>query len=176
MGLLLQKMSETEKQKKSVSGAQIASIVSTVLWILGFALAFVIPKESKLIWIPDTMLLVGFWPLLYAWRPGWPWVLFGILNVMIGICLWVMAFLPDSAFTEGLSSVRLLLAQQHSPLASLSDTDLAHQLIMVRNHLTQQHSALAWTLIGIISTIFGIIRMVRSLVRWIGNRTAKATD
>ena len=168
-------MPESEGQKKSGMGAKVAGIVSTLMWVLGFALAFVIPKESKLIWVPDAMLLIGFWPLLYAWRPGWPSVVFGVLNILIGVSLEIMAFLPDTAFTEGLSSVRVVLAQQHSPLAALSDTDLARQLVAVRNHMTEQHSALAWTLIGIVSTIFGVIRMIRHLIRWLRDRKMKST-
>jgi hypothetical protein len=118
------------------------------------------------------MLLIGFWPLFYFWRPGWHWVIFGVCNIFVGMCLEVMAFLPDSAFTEGLSGVRQVLVQQHSPLASLSDADLSRQLIMMRNHLTQQHSAYAWAIIGFISTIYGIVRMIKSLLRWLRNRRA----
>jgi hypothetical protein len=138
---------ETVKKKKT-GAAKIAAIVSTVLWILGFALAFVVPAGSPFGWVPDGMLLVGFWPLLYAWRPGWPWLVFGILNVIIGFLLLVAAYIPVTNFTP--------------------------EMIIVRKHLAEQHSPFTWMTIGIVSTIFGVTRMTTHLIVWLRSRTKKA--
>jgi len=129
-----------EKKKKKTGAAKVAAIASTVLWVLGFALAFVIPARSPFGWIPDGMLLVGFFPLLYAWRPGWPWVVFGVLNTIIGFLLLIAFYIPDTNFTN--------------------------DMIIVRKHLAEQHSPFTWMTIGIVSTIFGMARMSLHLFQW----------
>lgn len=136
-----------EKPKKS-RAAKIAAISSTVLWILGFALAFVVPAASPFGWVPDAMLLVGFFPLLYAWRPGWPWLVFGILNIIIGFLLLVAFYIPDTNFTP--------------------------DMIAVRKHLAEQHSPFTWMTIGILSALFGVVRMTIHLAQWIRARSNKS--
>ena len=136
---------EGAKAKKKTGGAKVAAIASTVLWILGFGLAFVIPARSPFGWVPDGMLLVGFFPLLYAWRPGWPWVVFGVLNTVVGFLLLIAFYIPDTNFTN--------------------------EMIIVRKHLAEQHSPFTWMTIGIASTIFGIVRMTIHLFQWIKARS-----
>lgn len=143
-------MSEKEgskKKEKKTGAAKVAAIASTVLWILGFALAFVVPANSPFGWVPDGMLLVGFFPLLYAWKPGWPWVVFGVLNTIVGFLLLVAFYIPDTNFTR--------------------------DMIIVRKHLAEQHSPYTWMVIGIMSTIFGMVRMAIHLFQWIRLKTAK---
>ncbi len=145
-------MSKTDEpvKKKKRGAAKVAAIASTVLWILGFALAFVVPATSPFGWVPDGMLLVGFFPLLYAWRPGWPWLVFGVLNVCIGFLLLVAAYIPDTNFTR--------------------------DMIIVRKHLAEQHSPFTWMTIGVVSTIFGITRMSAHLIEWIMARAKKGSS
>lgn len=124
-----------------------ATILSLVFWVVGFALAFVIPPLSKFYWVPDALLLIGFWPLLFVWRPAWPWCLFGILNVLIGFILEMMVFLPDTNFTT--------------------------EMKLVRKHLTEYHCALAWILIGFVSLAYGLFRSVKAIVFYLRNKMAK---
>jgi hypothetical protein len=135
---------------KKTGAAKVAAIASTVLWILGFALAFVIPARSPFGWVPDGMLLIGFFPLLYAWKPGWPWVVFGVLNVIVGFLLLVAFYIPDDNFTR--------------------------DMIIVRKHLAEQHSPYTWMVIGIASTIFGVVRMSIHLFQWIKAKTQKKAN
>jgi hypothetical protein len=137
---------KTPKEKKT-GAAKTAAMVSTVLWILGFALAFVVPASSPFGWVPDGMLLLGFFPLLYAWKPGWPWLVFGILNMVIGFLLLVAAYIPDDNFTR--------------------------DMIIVRKHLAEQHSPFTWMTIGLILGIFGVFRMAKHLYEWIRARRKK---
>lgn len=132
-------------RQKSLS-AKIAAVASTILWLLGFALAFVI-TSGPYIWIPDTLLLLGFCPLLWVWRPGWPWIVFGILNVLIGFFLELMVFIPDASFTQEMKAVRKHLAEQHFPLA--------------------------WILIGFASVAIGVIRTGRDIFVWLRNKVSK---
>ncbi|CAN5614861.1 hypothetical protein BH10CYA1_BH10CYA1_12860 [soil metagenome] len=142
---------KTEKKtEKKTGAAKIAAIASTVLWILGFALAFVVPANSPFGWVPDGMLLVGFFPLLYAWKPGWPWVVFGVLNTIVGFLLLVAFYIPDTNFTA--------------------------DMIMVRKHLAEQHSPFTWMTIGIMSTIFGMVRMAVHLFQWIKAKSDKKDE
>ncbi len=57
-------LTEAADKSKSMSASKIAGIVSAVLWIVGFALAFVVPSTSPFMWVPDALLLIGFFPLL----------------------------------------------------------------------------------------------------------------
>lgn len=138
------------KDGKKSGGAKVAAIASTILWVLGFALAFVIPARSPFGWLPDGMLLVGFFPLLYAWKPGWPWVVFGVLNTIIGFLLLVAFYIPDTNFTN--------------------------DMIIVRKHLAEQHSPFTWMTVGILSIIFGSIRMAVHLFQWIKAKTARGSS
>jgi hypothetical protein len=120
-----------------------ATITATVLWIVGFALAFVIPKASPYLWLSDALLLLGFWPLLWSYRSRWLWLLFGISNAGIGSILLVAKYLPAS---------------------SISDRP---DIIKIQAHLSDYHFPYVWVLIGLISTLVGIIQLIRALIAWI---------
>jgi len=117
-----------------VPAAKVAAAGSTVLWILGFVLCFVIPAGSRYIWVPDALLLLGFCPFLWFFRPGWPWIIFGLLNMSVGFILELMIFIPDVTFTQ--------------------------EMKLVRKHLAEQHSAITWIIIGFISVLLGVVRTV----------------
>ena len=136
-------------KEKQGHGSKAAAISSTVLWILGFVLPFMLPPKSKLIWLSDTLLLIGFWPLLWLWKPGWPWVVFGVLNVIVG----------------GLLQIAFCLDAKYFPA----------EMLGVRQHLIDQHLPLSWMLIGVISIIVGAVRMSMSLARWFRSRSSSSS-
>lgn len=129
---------------KRPSHGKAAGYLSAVLWIAGFLLAFVVPAASPFIWVPDTLLLAGFLPLLVFWRPAWPWLAFGVLNVFIGVVLFVAQFLPDS--------------------------ELPGEMPRVRQHLAELHVPLVWVLFGVFSFLFGLVRIVRGALAFLGRR------
>lgn len=142
----------TTTTAKPLGMAKIAGIVSTVLWLLGFLLMFILQKDSQLMWLSDALLLIGFWPLLFVWRFSWPWIIFGASNVLIGFILLVAFYLPDSSF-------------------------VGHpEMITARHHIMEYHSPWTWMVIGVISTIYGVIRMVKNIVIWYRARRKKTSD
>lgn len=159
-------MSEAAEKSKKMSASKIAGIVSAVLWILGFALAFVIPAENPLMWVPDALLLIGFFPLLFFWKPSWPWLVFGILNVVIGFVLLVGTFIPVDTLTTEMKKAREQLTAQKSPYASVFSETSTEQMAHVHTHLVKQHSPWTWMLVGVFSTIYGIVRMIKNMIKW----------
>ena len=159
-------MTEAAEKKSKMSASKIAGIVSAILWILGFALAFVIPAESPLMWVPDALLLIGFLPLLFFWKPSWPWLVFGILNVVIGFVLLVGNFIPVNTLTTEMKKAEAQLTAQKSPYASVFSETSAEQMAHVHTHLVKQHSPWTWMLVGVFSTIYGIVRMIKNLIKW----------
>lgn len=119
---------------------QIILISSAIIWIIGLVLAFLIPPTSQFIWLPDALLLLGFFPLLIGWRPSWPWIVFGVLNICIGFVLLVSQYLPD--------------------------TSLPKEMMIVRRHLLNYHVPMVWMLIGAIATVYGTIRMFVNMLIW----------
>ncbi len=128
------------KEKKSPA-KKIAALAATILWVVGFSLNFVIKPGERFIWVPDALLLLGFWPLLFVYKAGWTWFGFGVCNMAIGFFLELMVHLPSDIFK--------------SP-----------DQIIVRDHLIQMHSPLTWILIGAISTLYGLFRMIKTVIKW----------
>ncbi len=159
-------MSEAAEKGKHMSASKIAGIVSAVLWILGFALAFVVPADSPYMWVPDALLLIGFFPLLIFWKPSWPWLVFGVLNVVIGFVLLVATFLPVETLTTEMAKARQQLTDAKSPYASAFSQTATEQMAHVHTHLAKQHSPWTWMIVGIISTIYGIVRMIKNMIKW----------
>src|SRR5207302_1815663 len=106
-----------------------------VLWTLSFFLAFTISSQSAYIWVPDFLLLLGFAPLLFIWKPGWPWLVFGSLNIFIGFVLEVAKYLPEES--------------------------LPADMRPVRQHLAEYHVGLVWILFGLAAFVFGSIRIIK---------------
>jgi hypothetical protein len=128
-----------------------ANILATILWVVGFALAFIIPKTSPWLWVSDGLLLFGFWPLLWTYRARWLWLIFGILNAGIGLVLLVAQYIPDEYFSG------------HG------------DVLKVKAHLAEYHFPWAWILIGLVSCLFGLVRLAIALFAWMRAR-AKKTD
>lgn len=160
-------MTESSATEKPQSGSKWATISSAVLWILGFALAFVIPAQSPFMWVPDALLLVGFLPLLYLWKPSWPWIVFGVLNIVIGFVLLVATFLPVESLTSEMGKARQQLEAAKSPYAAVFSTTSAEQMANVHRHLAKQHSPWTWMLVGVFSTAYGFIRMLKNSIKWL---------
>jgi hypothetical protein len=129
---------------KKPRGHKLAAILSCLLWTAGFFLAFVVPAGSPSIWVPDTLLLLGFIPLLLVWKPAWPWFAFGIFNIFIGFVLLVAQFLPESS--------------------------LSGDLPKVRKHLAELHVWLVWVAFGLAAIIYGSLRLLKSGVCWLISR------
>ena len=121
--------------------------VAIFCWTLGFGLAFIIPGKSRYIFIPDTLLLIGFWPLLFQWRFSLPWIIFGCSNMGIGFILQLSAFLPNEHFTAA--------------------------MILVKEHLANLHSPITWIVIGFISALYGVGRFIKNLGIWLIKKFSK---
>jgi hypothetical protein len=159
-------LSEVAKEKKPLSASKIAGIVSAVLWILGFALVFVVPSSSPYMWVPDALLLIGFFPLLIFWKPSWPWLVFGVLNIVIGFILLVATFIPVDTLTSEMDKARDQLTQAKSPYASVFSSTATEQMAHVHTHLAKQHSPWTWMVVGVISIIYGVVRMIKNMIKW----------
>jgi hypothetical protein len=159
-------LSEATEKSKAMSASKIAGIVSAVLWILGFALAFVVPADSPFMWVPDALLLIGFFPLLIFWKPSWPWLVFGFLNVVIGFILLVATFLPVETLVSEMAKARQQLTEAKSPYVSVFSEAASEQMAHVHTHLAKQHSPWTWMIVGIISVIYGIVRLIKNTIKW----------
>ena len=147
------------KPRKSRS-LKIAGALSMVLWIIGFLLPFVLTKESPYVWVPDTFLLTGFWPLLFYNKAGWTWVVFGVLNMVAGFGLELVQHLvpniPESFWTPEKLAYKPWFMNMH-------------------HHITDMHPCLPWIIIGAISTVYGIFRITKTIVKFVIKQTKKGT-
>lgn len=130
---------------------RIGTILSTVLWAVGFVLLFVIKPDNPLVFLSDTFLLIGFWPLLFAWRAGWTWLVFGLLNIFIGFFLELAKFLPTDTMTPTMQA--------------------AYE--QAKTHVICVHPALVWILIGAASALFGLVRIGITIWRYLKSRKSK---
>jgi len=121
------------------------------MWIAGFALAFVIPAGSLYIWLPDTLLLFGFYPLLIKAKARWLWLVFGVLNFLIGCALELTLVLPDEPFAK------------------------VPQAVAVKTHLAQYHVPLVWLGIGILSFLIGFCILSFFFIRWLIAKTKRSS-
>jgi hypothetical protein len=145
-------MSEQQPDPQPKSGigrGKTSAIVSTVLWTLGFGLCFVIPANSRFSWVADFFLLLGFFPLLYFYPAGWPWLIFGVLNFAIGAVLEIGYQIPASYFTPEVNQMRIMLQGTHPTLV--------------------------WLLVGIACAIFGIFRMIKNGIIFFRKRRKPTT-
>lgn len=149
--------SDIKQNKPGSNAAKIAGLMSTVLWVIGFVLLFAL-NGSPLIWLSDTLLLLGFWPLLFVWRPGWTWAVFGYLNIFISFMLELTKFItPD------------MMEKRLSP-------DVMAKFLEGQKHLSESHGFMPWFFIGIFSVLFGTFRMGRTIYRFIKKRSSRNAD
>ncbi|MBX9669767.1 MAG: hypothetical protein K2X93_19240 [Candidatus Obscuribacterales bacterium] len=149
----------TPTGKKKSLGLKIAGALSTVLWIGGFVLPFVLPSTSRFVWLSDTLLLIGFWPLLFVYRTGWTWVVFGVLNILLGFGLelvhWLMLSIPDTFWTPDKAAFKPMFEG-------------------MAEHIRVMHPFLPWMLIGAVSAVYGVFRIVKTIIIWLFKRYKKS--
>lgn len=141
----------TEKGRIS-KRTKIGTILSTVLWIIGFILLFVIKPDNPLVFLSDTFLLIGFWPILFVWRAGWTWLVFGLLNIFIGFFLELARFLPTDAMSPEMQA--------------------AYE--QAKSHVISMHPALVWIMIGGVSVLFGLFRIGVTIWRFLNRPKPEA--
>jgi phosphoglycerol transferase MdoB-like AlkP superfamily enzyme len=132
--------------KSPINSAKYLSALAVIVWLVGFALAFVIPPGSRLLWLPDALLLLGFAPLLISCRARWLWILFGVLNFFIGFVLLVVKYMRNDEFC------------------------FDPKILATKVHLAQYHEPFAWIIIGFFSFLTGLILVAISLAGWLSNK------
>jgi hypothetical protein len=124
---------------------RLCTMLATALWLAATVAMFLFDKESRWFWLPDVLMICGFWPLLYFFRPSWPWLVFGVG------CL--------------------LIAVEISACAFMSPAKLPTPLLPVRQHIIQHHILDPWLLLGLASILYGIIRAIKNAVLWLKEKT-----
>jgi hypothetical protein len=125
---------------------KICAIASCVIWMAGIGVAFIFKPDSNMIYVPDALMLLGFVPLLYAWRFSWPWLVFGAINFGIGVFLEAIKYIPDSYFPK--------------------------DLWPPKHHLAEYHPSITWWVFGGLALLFGTVRLVKNLIK-MARRPAK---
>ncbi len=134
--------------KGSLNTKKIAGWAACVLWLLSIILSFCIPTSSPLIFLPDTVLLLGFMPLILICPYSLVWIAFGVLTAFIGCFLLLLTHIPNSA----------LPADTHA----------------IKMHLAEFHPSWSWMIIGGVFAIAGILKLFYNLaLRLQAGRTAK---
>jgi len=118
------------KLKVSKSG-----LLAILFWVISFILAFKISPDSCYIWLPDSLLVFGFYPLLIGSRARWLWLVFGMGNILIGWMFVMSAVIPDTCFAP-------------------------YHLIEIKKHLQLYHPYMVWLLTGVLSLLVGIIMLL----------------
>lgn len=131
---------------------KIAGALSMVLWIIGFILPFSLSPGSPHVWLSDTFLLCGFWPLLFVYRPGWTWFIFGVLNMLIGF---------------GLELVKHLMLAIPSSFWTPERVAFKPGFDQMNQHIAEMHPPDPWFVIGALSTIYGAFRISKTIIKWI---------
>lgn len=149
--------SGTKQNKPKGQAAKIAGALSMFLWVVGFILLFALEK-SPLIWLSDTLLLLGFWPLLFVWRASWTWLVFGWLNIFISFVLELTKFITLDKLDKTLSP----------------ETQAA--FLAGQKHIVESHPFMPWFFIGIFSVLFGTFRVGRTIYRFIAKQRSKNAE
>lgn len=139
-----QSIDKTAKSKRK----KIASLVACALWVLSIGLSFAIPPSSNMIWIPDAVLLAGFFPLLWICPYSFVWIIWGILTAFIGAFLLLLTNIPDNALPP--------------------DTHT------IKHHLAEYHPYWSWMILGLVGTIAGVVKLVINLSKMILDKRSKA--
>jgi hypothetical protein len=119
-----------------------SGLISALIWIISFGLAFLIPPPSILICLPDALLLIGFFPLLLSVRSPWLWFIFGVIDAFIGIILLIF-----------LSSPQEELIRLH--------------IFEANRHMQSYHPYYVWVIIGMLSATIGIWQLLYKLSKWL---------
>jgi hypothetical protein len=125
-----------------------SSIIAAVIWIVSVIFAFTIPPPSKFIWLPDALLLFGFYPLFISMRSAWLMLAFGVINFFVGFGLLIMQCAPKEE----------LIRLEHIARFNLIETS---------SHVIAYHPYYVWGLIGILSAIIGLGQLLFRLFIWL---------
>jgi len=125
-----------------------SSIVAAIMWVIGIILAFKIPPSSNFIWLPDALLLFGFYPLFISSKSPWLWLIFGFIDIFISGILLIAASAPPEELTR------------------------LHVLEM-NNHMQSYHPYYTWAIIGFISTFIALIQLALQIIKWFANKLLK---
>jgi hypothetical protein len=128
------------KFKPSKSG-----LLAIFLWVLSFILACKIQPGTRFIWVPDALLLFGFFPLLISCRARWLWLGFGLGNLFAGFTLVLANVIPDEKFVP-------------------------YHVLDIKRHLDQYHPFMIWLFIGGLSAAIGIVLLSIKLILWLSKR------
>ncbi len=137
--------SPSRASKKKLSPGLLATISSTALWVLSLILAFTIHPGEPLIWLPDTLLLLGFVPLLLLWHRWWLTLLFGLFNGGIGFFLLLLSCFNLSDFP----------AETRSVVGPGIE------------HLVNYHNCWTWMVLGVISAAVGLLHLLVKICRFV---------
>ncbi len=119
-----------------------STILAAVIWIISLILAFRIPPSSSFIWLPDALLLLGFYPLFISTKSPWLWFIFGLIDTFVGFMLLIVRSAPKEEL------VRL-------------------HVLEINAHMQSYHPYYVWTIIGILSTIIGLAQLQFRLFVWL---------
>ncbi|MBX9687238.1 MAG: hypothetical protein K2X27_11085 [Candidatus Obscuribacterales bacterium] len=136
--------------KKADSRKKIAGLSALLLWVLSIAFSFAIPPSSEQIWLPDAILLVGFFPLLWICPFSLVWLAFGILTTFIGAFLLLLSCIPDASMPA--------------------------QSVSIKHHLAEYHPCWTWMILGLIATVAGAIKSLISLSKILLNKAKKQRE
>jgi hypothetical protein len=119
-----------------------SSIIAAIIWVISIVLAFKIPAGNSLIWLPDTLLLVGFFPLFISVRSPWLWLSFGLLDVFIGVILLIALSAPQEELAR-------------------------RNLVEMNAQMQSYHPYYVWALVGVVSIIIAFIQLIWRIVLWL---------
>lgn len=131
-----------------------SSIIAAVIWIAAFIFAFTIPSASHFIWVPDTLLLFGFYPLLISIKSPWLWLGFGILDFISGVLLLIAKYVPEEEFGR-IERLAHLYSLYHGHLSEIN--------VQMQSY----HPYYVWAIIGLLSIIIGLAQLLFRLSAWL---------
>lgn len=136
---------QTKSKKNKIAGWS-----ACALWVLSIILSFAIAPNSPFIWIPDAVLLIGFFPLIWICPYSIVWIIFGVLNALIGWFLLLLTCIPDSA--------------------------LPAQSIGIKKHLAEYHPYWSWILLGLFVALCGTVRICVNTIGMISKKKNKSAN
>ena len=135
---------ENDAPPKKSKALKIAGIASTIIWVISFILLCTLKPEDDLVWTSDALLLAGFWPLLFVYKAGWTWLVFGCLNIFIGISLEVA---------------------RHIPVETIPP-QYVEDYLAGKDHILGMHPTMAWLFNGVVSALYGLFRIIKTIIKW----------
>jgi hypothetical protein len=124
---------------KQRSTHRLLEILACVIWIIGFFVSFACKPGTPWVALPDTLLLLGFIPILFVFHRWWWWTSFGVLTAFMGMVLEVTKHLPDNS--------------------------LPQVVWPVKHHLSEMHISIIWILFGMLTFAYGLVFLMVSMIK-----------